>query len=131
VEQLIAAQASALGLREPERWRIGAKRLLDWLHCFDGATYQSRSEASGAESLDRWTSAVGLHRDYEHYAVMRVLQSLLCHRLVRPGYPWLIRQRLPSLATEMAATTDRQDFDQLFETARATGTTAMRSRSRS
>jgi hypothetical protein len=70
--------------------------------------------------MDRWTGAVGLQKDYEHYAVTAVFQALLCLRVIRPGYPWLIRQPFSSLAAQMAQTSDRYDFDRLFETARKT-----------
>jgi hypothetical protein len=87
----------------------------------DGATWQARWEAAGVEAVDgRWTGVLGLHKDYEHYAVTAVFQALLCLRLIRPGYAWLVRQPFSSLAAQMRLTSDRRDFERLFETACAT-----------
>ncbi len=120
LEHLVEAHGATLGRRDPHRWRVGTKRLLDWLETVQGETWQSRWEVTGAERMDRWTSAVGLQKDYEHYAVTAVFQALLCLRVIRPGYPWLIRQPFSSLAAQMAETSDRCDFERLFETARKT-----------
>src|SRR5437899_8426748 len=120
LERLVDAYCATLGRRDPHRWRVGTKRLLDWLETVQGETWQSRWEVTGAERMDRWTSAVGLQKDYEHYAVTAVFQALLCLRVIRPGYPWLIRQPFSSLAAQMAETSDRCDFDRLFELARKT-----------
>src|SRR6266700_7364076 len=92
-----------VGVSEPNDSLIG-------LETVQGETWQSRWEVTGAERMDRWTSAVGLQKDYEHYAVTAVFQALLCLRVIRPGYPWLIRQPFSSLAAQMAETSDRCDF---------------------
>jgi hypothetical protein len=120
LEGLVDAHGATLGRRDPRRWRVGTKRLLDWLETVQDETWQSRWEATGADRMDRWTGAVGLQKGYEHYAVTAVFQALLCLRVIWPGYPWLIRQPFSSLAAQMAQTTDRCDFDRLFETARKT-----------
>ncbi len=124
LERLVDAHGATLGRRDPHRWRVGTRRLLDWLETAQGETWQSRWEATGAEVMDRWTDSVGLHKGYEHYAVTAVFQALLCLRVIRPGYPWLIRQPFSSLAAQMTQTTDRCEFDRLFETARKTNVDA-------
>jgi hypothetical protein len=121
LEHLIDAHGATLGRRDPHRWRLGTKRLLDWLESIDGPTWQDRWDAAGVEAEDsRWTGVLGLNKDYEHYAVTAVFQALLCLRLIRPGYSWLVRQPFSSLAAQMRLSTDRRDFERLFETARAT-----------
>jgi hypothetical protein len=49
------------------------------------------------------------------------VEVLLCHRVLRPGYPWLLDQPFAVLSQELRAVTDRADFDRLAGAAVAAG----------
>lgn len=126
LQQLLEDHLGALGLREVSRvpWHRGLGTLLDWLESAPGATWQQRWETLGAEQLDDWRTAAGAHTITHRQALASVLQALLCHRLLRPGYPWLLSQPFRGLREQLQATTDRDDFQRLFATGTANGMNA-------
>ncbi len=95
--------------------------MADWLEATGGASWQDCWEVTGAETMDDWPDGMGLPRSGANNgrrgAVSTVLQVLLCHRLIRPGYPWLLRQRLMDLGVHLRTTTDREDFAELSQAA--------------
>ncbi len=128
VEQLVAGDVTTLGLGLAARtnWHHVLGLLLDWLEAAGDGTWQDRWQASGAETADDWLTLAGATKRYERTLLPSVLQMLLCHRLIRPGYSWLLRQPFDALGKRLHATTDHGDLEQLFTTAEVVGVHARR-----
>ena len=108
---------SAGRIRDKTR-RRGLAKLLDWLECQPGETWQDRWLASGADTtgfdwadlpLSGRVPARRHHRD----ELCCGLALLVAGQVVRPGYPWLLRQRQALMLAEARAAIDPEGFQNL------------------
>ena len=106
------------GLARDKTRRRGLTKLLDWLQGQPGDTWQERWLASGADAagLD-WTELplrgrvpVRHHHRDELFAG---LVLLVAGQVIRPGYRWLLRQRLTVMLAEARAAFDPGAFGDL------------------
>jgi hypothetical protein len=123
LERLLEAHTAALGLGASavKQRRGGLRRLLDWLETASGATWQARWQAVGAETAADWRVAAGATTPFQRASLLLAVEVLLCHRVLRPGYPWLVGQPFAVLSQELRTVTDRTDFDRLAGAAAAAG----------
>lgn len=103
--------------------RKGMSLLLDWLENAEENTWQARWEVLGEDAKD-WRAAAGAESERQRRDLMGALQTLMCHRIIRPSYAWLARQTFLQLPYQLRNTTDREDFNQLLAAAGQTGTNA-------
>lgn len=98
--------------------RRGLTKLLDWLQCQPGATWQDRWLASGADAagfdwadlpLRERVPARRHHRD----ELSCGLALLVAGGVIRPGYPWLLRQRHALMLAETRTAIDPEGFGNL------------------
>jgi integrase len=92
----------ALGAQSRRTVRRRSERLLGWLSGFDGATWEQRWLASGADSAPQgWVDAAFPHhaQKWQHYAVTGGLYHLIQARVLRPSYAWLLICRAGSALT--------------------------------
>ena len=98
--------------------RRGMSKLLDWLQRQPGDTWQERWLASGADTagfdwadlpLRERVPARRHHRD----ELCRGLALLVAGQVIRPGYPWLLRQRQALMLAESRAAIDPDGFRSL------------------
>jgi hypothetical protein len=98
--------------------RRGLAKLLDWLQRQPGDTWQDRWLASGADTagfdwadlpLKGHAPARRHHRDELCCAVA----MLVAGQVIRPGYPWLLRQRQALMLAEARAAIDPDGFQRL------------------
>ena len=98
--------------------RRGMGKLLDWLERQPGDTWQDRWLASGADTagfdwadlpLQGCVPARRHHRD----ELSCGLALLVAGQVIRPGYPWLLRQRHALILAETRAGTDPEGFRNL------------------
>jgi Phage integrase family len=98
--------------------RRGLAKLLDWLQRQPGDTWQDRWLASGADTagfdwadlpLKGRTPARRHHRD----ELCCGLALLVAGQVIRPGYPWLLRQRQALMLAEARAAIDPDGFQRL------------------
>jgi integrase len=123
---LLDTHVATLGLGAGTRRQrhAGLCRLLDWLEGAPGASWQASWEATGAETVADWQAAAGVTTPWQRPGLVGALQLLLCHRLIRPSYPWLLRRpEAFSVKQQLRAATDRDDFDRLAGAAAAGGVT--------
>jgi integrase len=115
VENLVAGHNMTLrvGPSSIKQRTSGLRVLLDTLEQCPGATWHDRWHASGIETAQDWRKAAGAVGSAARSGIAPVLHALLCHRLIRPGYPWLLGQGFVALTTAMSTTTDRADFDRV------------------
>jgi Phage integrase family len=119
VERLLRTftDASAGRTRDKTR-RRGLGKLLDWLERQPGDTWQDRWLASGADTagfdwadlpLQGRVPARRHHRD----ELSCGLALLVTGQVIRPGYPWLLRQRHALMLAETRAGIDPDGFRNL------------------
>lgn len=98
--------------------RRGLAKLLDWLERQPGDTWQDRWLASGADTagfdwadlpLKGRVPARRHHRD----ELCCGLALLVAGQVIRPGYPWLLRQRQALMLAEARAAIDSDGFERL------------------
>lgn len=98
--------------------RRGLAKLLDWLEFQPGETWQDRWLASGADGagfdwadlpLSGRVPARRHHRD----ELCCGLALLVAGQVIRPGYPWLLRQRQALMLAEARAAIDPDGFQNL------------------
>jgi hypothetical protein len=98
--------------------RRGLAKLLDWLQRQPGDTWQQRWLASGADTAGfEWADlplrervpARRHHRD----ELCCGLELLVAGQVIRPGYPWLLRQRQALMLAEARAAIDPDGFGSL------------------
>jgi len=109
--------------RKPDAVRLrrrGLERLLRWLEKFEGDSWNERWHTAG-ESVADWQAAAGAETDHERRQLLLSLETLMCHRVIRPTYRWLAQQRFGSLHHEMWNTTDLDDFGRLCRGANELG----------
>ncbi|WP_157129496.1 tyrosine-type recombinase/integrase [Nocardia amamiensis] len=98
----------------------GLRMLLGRLEGLPGDSWQDRWEAAGFDDAEDWLTAADAVNHYQRAALNSAVQSLMCHRVLRPSYGWLLR--LPasaSLKEQLRATTGRVDIDRLVQAADA------------
>lgn len=117
VPQLVAA---AYALRPVETDRARRRRadststLLGWLSGFAGQDWPTRWESSGAEARGRdWCPRTGPARGQ----MTGGLAVLLCLRVLRPGYRWLLGERFLGLWRLFGEVNDPAEFARLGELA--------------
>jgi hypothetical protein len=110
--------APGAGRTRDETRRRGLAKLLDWLECQPGETWQDRWLASGADTagfdwadlpLSGRVPARRHHRD----ELCCGLALLVAGQVIRPGYPWLLRQRQALMLAEARAAIDPDGFQNL------------------
>jgi site-specific recombinase XerC len=124
LERLLAEDNAALGrgASAQERRRHGLGLLLDWLDRADGPSWQARWVQLG-EPTD-WQAAAGATSTWQRLGMTAALTSLLCHRVLQPGYRWLFAQRLQTLQALLFAATDRGEDARLITAGRRAGMSA-------
>jgi hypothetical protein len=114
------------GLTRDKTRRRGLAKLLDWLQLQPGDTWQERWLASGADAAGSgWTELplkgrvpVRRHHRDELFAG---LVLLVAGQVIRPGYRWLLSQRMTAMLAEARAAFDPGAFGGLeLQAARAT-----------
>jgi hypothetical protein len=122
--RLLAEDNAALGRGASalQRRRRGLGLLLGWLERAQGQSWQARWEQLG-EPID-WQAAAGATSKWQRLGMTAALTSLLCHRILQPGYPWLFGQRLQSLGALLFASTDRDEHARLVAAGRRAGMSA-------
>lgn len=109
--------------------RRGLVKLLDWLEDQPGHTWQERWLASGAEEAGRewtrlpmqWLTERHRERKYDRADLSCGMIPLLGGQVVRPAYPWLLRQRPAQLLAHIRSVTDPDGFAALKDQYSATG----------
>jgi integrase len=105
-----------------ERRRHGLGLLLEWLERAEGPSWQARWVQLG-EPVD-WQAAAGATSTWQRLGMTAALTSLLCHRIIQPGYPWLFGQRLQTLEALLFANTDQGEDVRLVAAGRRAGMSA-------
>jgi integrase len=88
----------------------------------DGPSWQARWVQLG-EPTD-WQAAAGAISTWQRLGMTAALTSLLCHRIIQPGYPWLFGQRLQTLEALLFANTDQGEDVRLVAAGRRAGMSA-------
>jgi integrase len=124
LERLLVEDNAALGrgLSALARRHHGLGLLLDWLEGAEGSSWQARWVQLG-EPAD-WQAAAGATTTWQRLGMTAALTSLLCHRILQPGYPWLFRQRLQTLEALLFAATDQGEDARLVAAGRRAGMSA-------
>jgi integrase len=111
----------------------GLIKLLDWLESQPGTTWQERWLASGAEAAGRswtqipleWLTLEGRARKYDRVDLCGGMIPLLAGQVVRPTYPWLLRQQPAQLLGHIRRTLDLGGFAALEAHCDTTGRSAV------
>lgn len=117
---VVRADADAMQLSiGTARLRVaGLRLLLGLLESMPGDSWQTRWEASGFDHATDWPTAAGAVNHYQRAALNSAVGSLMCHRVLRPSYGWLLRLPVSaSVKEQLRATTDRVDIDRLADAA--------------
>jgi len=133
--RLLDAQFLGADAAGGPRRRTGLVRLLDWLACQPGRTWQQRWVASGADdsgNADWWRPMQARLRPLNPQAGVSLSSNLrvcavllVCADAIRPSLGWVLTPRAPqNLVALMAATRDPTGFAEL--TARCEATSAGR-----
>jgi hypothetical protein len=98
--------------------RRGLTKLLDWLECQPGDTWQDRWLASGADTAGFDWADLPLRgrvpaRRHHRDELCCGLALLIAGQVIRPGYPWLLRQRQALMLAEVRAAIDLDGFQNL------------------
>jgi hypothetical protein len=119
VERLLQAftDLSAARTRDKTR-RRGLGKLLDWLERQPGDTWQDRWLASGADAAGFDWADLPLRervpvRRHHRDELSCGLALLVAGQVIRPGYPWLLRQRHALMLAEARTAIDPQGFGNL------------------
>jgi len=90
------------------------RTLLDWLSGFPGPDWPARWAASGAETRGRdWYPRTGPARGH----MTGGMAVLLCLRILRPGYRWMLGERFLGLWSLFGEVNDPAEFARLGELA--------------
>ena len=103
--------------------RRGLTKLLDWLQCQPGDTWQEKWLASGADAAGSGWTDLPLKdrvpaREHHREELCTGLVLLIAGQVLRPGYRWLLRQRQALLLAEARAAIDPGGFRSLEVQAR-------------
>src|SRR6516165_9361247 len=100
--------------------RHGTARILQWLACFPGDSWQQRWKASGAEArpkeqwLDlpmQWRQATGQSTaPHNRDCFQAGLLMLVCADVIRPGLCWMVRRASNWIVPAMAACRDPHGY---------------------
>jgi len=100
--------------------RHGTARILQWLACFPGDSWQQRWKASGAEArpkeqwLDlpmQWRQATGQSTaPHNRDCFQAGLLMLVCADVIRPGLGWMVRKASNWIVPAMAACRDPHGY---------------------
>ncbi|MGN9912711.1 tyrosine-type recombinase/integrase [Phytohabitans sp. LJ34] len=95
--------------------RRGLGKVLDWLERQPGATWQQRWLASGANAAgfdwaDLPLNGIVDPRRHHRDELSCGLAMLVAGQAIRPGYPWLLRQRQALMLAEVRAAIDPDGF---------------------
>ena len=95
--------------------RRGLTKLLDWLQCQPGDTWQEKWLASGADAAGSGWTDLPLKdrvpaREHHRDELCTGLVLLIAGQVLRPGYRWLLRQRQALLLAEARAAIDPGGF---------------------
>jgi integrase len=95
--------------------RRGLNKLLDWLECQPGETWQERWLASGADAAGSGWADLPLNgrapaRRHHRDELTSGLVLLVGGQVIRPGYRWLLRQRQAVMLAEARAAIDPDGF---------------------
>ena len=95
--------------------RRGLTKLLDWLQCQPGDTWQEKWLASGADAAGSGWTDLPLKdrvpaREHHREELCTGLVLLIAGQVLRPGYRWLLRQRQALLLAEARAAIDPGGF---------------------
>ena len=98
--------------------RRGLTKLLDWLQSQPGDTWQDRWLASGADTAGFDWADLPLRgrvpaRRHHRDELCCGLALLVAGQVIRPGYPWLLRQRQALMLAEARAAIDPDGFRSL------------------
>ncbi len=106
------------GLARDKTRRRGLTKLLDWLQGQPGDTWQERWLASGADAAGLDWTELSLRgrvpvRHHHRDELFAGLVLLVAGQVIRPGYRWLLRQRLTVMLAEARAAFDPGAFGDL------------------
>jgi integrase len=124
-----------VGSQDPDKRtlrRLATDRLLGWLEGWPGTSWQTRWQASGSEALGRaWAeppaaalqaqAATPPTRQVARRSVIVGISSLLCLRVLRPGYAWMFAAHFNETYGWVRELTDPEFFAQALERCRAGG----------
>jgi hypothetical protein len=106
----------------PRLRRNGAARLLDWLACWPGESWQARWDASGAEKMGRaWTEPAidrvvateATRREFVDRELRNGACMAICMRVLRPGYDWMTINHLSYTYRYVRRLVDPELFDEM------------------
>jgi hypothetical protein len=108
----------AAGRTRDKTRRRGLAKLLDWLQRQPGDTWQDRWLASGADSAGFDWAELPLAgrapaRHHHRDELCCGLALLVAGQVIRPGYPWLLRQRQAQMLAEARTAIDPDGFRSL------------------
>lgn len=111
------------GLARDKTRRRGLAKLLDWLQLQPGDTWQERWLASGADAAGLGWTVLPLRgrvpvRRYHRDELLAGLVLLVAGQVIRPGYRWLLSQRMTVMLAEARAAFDAGAFGGLEARAR-------------
>lgn len=119
VERLLGlfTEPSAGRTRDKTR-RRGLNKILDWLEGQPGDSWQERWLASGADTAGSSWADLPLKgrapaRRHHRDELCCGVALLVAGQIVRPGYPWLLRQRQALMLAEARAAIDPDGFQRL------------------
>ena len=104
--------------------------VLQWLQTWPGDTWQQRWDASGVESNgDHWREAptvfVSHQIDATEFVARRHVVTgvgcLLCLRVLRPGYDWMVTSHFSDTYRNIRALTDPKFFGEVVERSQQAG----------
>jgi hypothetical protein len=106
------------GLARDKTRRRGLAKLLDWLQQQHGDTWQERWLASGADAAGSGWTELPLKervpvRRHHRDELLAGLVLLVAGQVIRPGYRWLLSQRMTVMLAEARAAVDPGAFDGL------------------
>lgn len=109
-----------VGKGQRVRYRRGLQMLLAWLCPTLGQSWQEIWEAR-VENGGAWADLVAPLASRERNCLYMAVQVLVAHRVVRPGYNWLLNLRFGHLYYLLFDTTERDTRDRIAGAARDLG----------